>query len=328
VRRDVEGEWGRQEEINLRYPTRSRWPTARPSTSTGPRDRPPHGLGVTFMAKYDMGAAGSSFHLTRRSGTRPVGNPSSPRAPVRGREGSPLFGHWLAASSRWPASCVLLRAGRELLQALSVGLFAPTRIVAGGTIARAASGSAREGSGLRVENRIPGADANPYLAFAATIAAGLHGVASRLKAAQALRGERVRGLDAPQVPKTLREAIAELEARGRARRLGERVVEHYLHTAGSNSRPSTGGHGLGADAQTSSGSDGGDDNGGADGYAPGSRDHAHASAVPLRLGSTWQREVRRRFGDATAQIGGGNQRDADSRGARAWRQPGCPCPVE
>jgi glutamine synthetase len=83
-----------------------------------------------------------------------------------------------------------------------------------------------------VENRIPGADANPYLAFAATIAAGLHGVSSKLKAPKLYEGNAYEDATLPQVPKTLREAIGELERSKVARAaLGDRVIDHYLHTA-------------------------------------------------------------------------------------------------
>jgi glutamine synthetase len=83
-----------------------------------------------------------------------------------------------------------------------------------------------------VENRIPGADANPYLAFAATIAAGLHGIGSRLKTPRLYEGNAYEDATLPQVPKTLREAIGELERSKVARAaLGDRVVDHYLHAA-------------------------------------------------------------------------------------------------
>ena len=89
-----------------------------------------------------------------------------------------------------------------------------------------------EGSGFRVENRIPGADANPYLAFAATIAAGLHGIQKKLPAPKVYEGNAYEDSKLPQVPKTLREAIAELERSRVAREaFGEEVFEHYLHTA-------------------------------------------------------------------------------------------------
>ena len=61
------------------------------------------------------------------------------------------------------------------------------------TTARAASASSGTGASFRLESRIPGADVNPYLAYAATIAAGLHGIEHGHRAAAALRRQRVRG---------------------------------------------------------------------------------------------------------------------------------------
>jgi glutamine synthetase len=112
------------------------------------------------------------------------------------------------------------------------GSFAPTRIVAGWDNRTCGFRLCGEGSGFRVENRIPGADANPYLAFAATIAAGLHGIARKLKPPPIYEGNAYEDASLPQVPKTLREAIDELQRSRVAREaLGDAVVEHYLHTA-------------------------------------------------------------------------------------------------
>ena len=67
---------------------------------------------------------------------------------------------------------------------------------------------------------------------AATIAAGLHGLTSKLKAPKLYEGNAYADATLPQVPKTLREAIGELERSKVARAaLGDRVIDHYLHTA-------------------------------------------------------------------------------------------------
>jgi glutamine synthetase len=89
-----------------------------------------------------------------------------------------------------------------------------------------------EGASFRVENRIPGADANPYLAFAATIAAGLYGIQHKLEPSALYQGNAYEDASLPQVPKTLRQAVAALEQSKVAREaFGEPVVAHYLHTA-------------------------------------------------------------------------------------------------
>src|SRR5262249_13121542 len=77
-----------------------------------------------------------------------------------------------------------------------------------------------------------GADANPYLAFAATITAGLHGIQKKLPAPKVYEGNAYEDPKLPQVPKTLREAIAELERSREAREaFGDEVIEHGLPTA-------------------------------------------------------------------------------------------------
>jgi glutamine synthetase len=84
---------------------------------------------------------------------------------------------------------------------------------------------------LRFENRLPGGDVNPYLAVAAMIAAGLHGVDNELPLEPALEGNAYES-DAPHVPTTLHEA-AELLSHSQIAReaLGDDVVAHYLNTA-------------------------------------------------------------------------------------------------
>jgi glutamine synthetase len=84
---------------------------------------------------------------------------------------------------------------------------------------------------MRVESRIPGGDVNPYLAFAATIAAGLHGIENELELPPALEGNAYES-SADRFPSSLREAIAALDHGSMVRpALGEEVVDHYLNYA-------------------------------------------------------------------------------------------------
>ena len=84
---------------------------------------------------------------------------------------------------------------------------------------------------MRVETRIPGGDVNPYMAFAALIAAGLHGIENSLELPPALEGTAYVS-DAQRFPSTLREAIASLEGGTMARgAFGDDVVDHYLNYA-------------------------------------------------------------------------------------------------
>ena len=77
---------------------------------------------------------------------------------------------------------------------------------------------------------------NPYLAFAALIAAGLHGIEQGLDAPPPLEGNAYES-DAERFPSTLREAIAALEGGTMARAaLGDEVVDHYLNYARTEQR--------------------------------------------------------------------------------------------
>jgi glutamine synthetase len=112
------------------------------------------------------------------------------------------------------------------------GSFAPTR--AAWSFDNRTAGFRVLGSGpaLRAECRVPGADVNPYLAYAATVAAGLHGIENELELEPALEGNLYENPDAREVPRTLREAIAALERSEVLRAaFGDEVLEHYLHTA-------------------------------------------------------------------------------------------------
>jgi glutamine synthetase len=85
---------------------------------------------------------------------------------------------------------------------------------------------------LRIENRLPGADANPYLSFAAVLAAGLEGIERQLDPGEEFQGNGYTATDLPRIPKTLYRAIDAWEASDLARRaFGDDVHAHYLNMA-------------------------------------------------------------------------------------------------
>jgi glutamine synthetase len=227
------GEWGcGQEEINLRYAEPVEMADRHTLYKHGVKEiAHAQGSSVTFMAKYDMGSAGSSFHLHSslwdRTGKRSLFFEKGKRF------GSALYGHWLAGQMAMAREFAYFYAPYvNSYKRYQAGSFAPTRIVAGWDNRTCGFRLCGEGAAFRVENRIPGADANPYLAFAATIAAGLHGIQKKLPAPKIYEGNAYQDPKLPQVPKTLREAVAELERSRVAREaLGDEVLEHYLHTA-------------------------------------------------------------------------------------------------
>lgn len=90
-----------------------------------------------------------------------------------------------------------------------------------------------EGSSLRIENRIPGAEVNPYLAYAAIIGSGLYGIKHKIEPPKELKGNAYDpSVDVPQVPQSLQEAIALWEASPVVKEvIGDTVARHYAHMA-------------------------------------------------------------------------------------------------
>jgi glutamine synthetase len=117
------------------------------------------------------------------------------------------------------------------------GTFAPT--VIGWSYDNRTAGFRIVGSGssLRIECRIPGADANPYLAFAALTAAGLDGIAREIDPPDPFKGNLYEARDLEEVPRTLGEAIRAAESCPMLRKaFGDEVMEHYLHFARTEKR--------------------------------------------------------------------------------------------
>ncbi len=227
------GEWGAgQEEINLRYAEAMEMADRHTIYKNGVKEIAHlKGHAVTFMAKYDMKQAGSSFHLHASlwdlEGRRNLFVQSG------ARPGSGLFQQFLAGQLALAREFSLCYAPYvNSYKRYQAGSFAPTRIAWGWDNRTCGFRICGQGNALRVENRMPGADANPYLAFAATIGAGLYGIEQGLPLPPIFEGNAYESTTVPQVPRTLREAIAEFERSKAARKaFGDTVVEHYLHAA-------------------------------------------------------------------------------------------------
>ena len=113
-----------------------------------------------------------------------------------------------------------------------LGSWAPTAIVWAHDNRTCGFRIVGEHKGLRVEYRIPGADANPYYAFAATIAGGLHGIQDQIEPPEMFKGNAYAATDVPRVPSSLHESIRAFEASEIARKaFGDFVFEHLLNTA-------------------------------------------------------------------------------------------------
>jgi glutamine synthetase len=112
------------------------------------------------------------------------------------------------------------------------GSFAPTALRWGTDNRTCALRLVGHGQGMRVENRMPGADVNPYLAIAGLIAGAIHGIEQGLPLEREFAGNAYHDASASHVPATLREALALWEASSIARAaFGDEVVAHYANNA-------------------------------------------------------------------------------------------------
>ncbi|MGD9527156.1 glutamine synthetase family protein [Pseudonocardia sp.] len=186
------------------------------------------GMALTFMAKYDE-REGNSCHihvsLRRQDG--------APAFPGEGEYGfSPLFAQFVAGQLACLRELTYLFAPNvNSYKRFADGSFAPTAVAWGVDNRTCALRVVGHGRSLRVENRVPGGDVNPYLAVAALIASGLHGIDRELELGAACTGNAYRS-DAPRVPATLREAADLFTASEIAREaFGKEVVEHYGNAA-------------------------------------------------------------------------------------------------
>jgi glutamine synthetase len=187
-----------------------------------------HGKALTFMAKFNE-REGNSCHI---------------HLSVRGDDGaavmagdephgfSPLMEHWIAGILATLREFTLLYAPNiNSYKRFAKGSFAPTGIAWGIDNRTCALRVIGRGHSLRVENRVPGGDVNPYLAISAIIAGGLHGIEHELPLPDALAGNAyTSGVD--HLPTTLREAARLFDESAIARAaFGDDVVDHYLNQA-------------------------------------------------------------------------------------------------
>ena len=238
------GEWGPgQQEINLRYCELLEMADRHVLYKHAAKEIAcAQGLAITFMAKWNQAQAGNSMHvhlsLWDPAGTRNLFAGDGDPLPGSGARPSPLFRHWLAGLLEHAREISLFMAPTvNSYKRFMAGTFAPTAI--GWSVDNRTAGFRVVGrdDSLRAECRIPGADANPYLAFAALLAAGLDGIERELEPPPPFEGNLYEAEGLAQVPRTLGEAI-ELAAASEMlhKALGDDVMEHYLHFARTEKR--------------------------------------------------------------------------------------------
>lgn len=188
-----------------------------------------HGKSITFMAKPFHGEAGSSchIHISLAAENRNVFWDGEKKT------ASPMFRQFLGGLMTYSRELCLFYAPNinsyKRYEAMS---WAPTRLAWATDNRTTGFRVVGEGAAFRVENRMPGADANPYLAFAAMIAAGLAGIDAGLDCGAEHIGNAYVDTSLPTLPATLRDAHALFEKSEIAHAaFGGPVVQHYSHQA-------------------------------------------------------------------------------------------------
>jgi glutamine synthetase len=226
------GEWGLgQHELNVRYaealPMADRHVILKQCLKEVAGQ---HGLSVTFMAKFAADRAGSSCHVHLslwRDGQNAFAGDTT-FGPVKCSDTFRWFlGGWIA---RVPEVMVFYAPTVNSYKRYVDASWAPTRLAWSYDNRTAGFRVVGQGASLRIECRIPGADCNPYLAFAAALASGLDGIRNRTEPPDGFVGDMYAARHLPHVATSLRDATDAFVASDFAMRgFGDEVVDHYGH---------------------------------------------------------------------------------------------------
>jgi len=188
------------------------------------------GMALTFMAKFDE-RAGNSCHVhlsLRDTDGRPVFGLGDD-----GRPDGAFAGFMAGLLATLPELTLLLAPNINSYKRFAEGSFAPTAVAWGNDNRTCALRVVGHGDSLRVENRVPGGDVNPYLALAALVAGGLHGIEEGIELEPEFVGNAYADPDLARIPSTMREAAGLFENSEVARiAFGDEVVDHYVNMAG------------------------------------------------------------------------------------------------
>jgi glutamine synthetase len=226
------GEWGPgQEELNVRYADALTMADRHVVMKNAMKEiAHNHGKAITFMAKWDFGLAGSSshIHMSLAKGGKNAFVDSKDKLGM-----SDLMKHFMQGLLTYAGDITYFLAPFiNSYKRFQAGTFAPTKAIWSSDNRTAGFRLCGENTkGVRVECRIGGADLNPYLAYAALIAAGLKGVEDKLPLEPAFTGDAYVGEKLREVHKTLRDAVAAMQNSSMLREaFGEPVIGHYVHT--------------------------------------------------------------------------------------------------
>ncbi len=187
-------------------------------------------MSVTFMAKYAADGAGSSchIHLSLWKGKTNAFVGDHQIGPIMGSDVFRWFlGGWI---KHVPDVMPFYAPTVNSYKRFADGSWAPTRLAWSYDNRTGGFRVVGKGNSLRIECRIPGADCNPYLAFAAALASGLDGIQNQIEPPAIFEGDIYAAKHLPRVPYTLGEAVATFENSDFAKAaFGKEVVEHYSH---------------------------------------------------------------------------------------------------
>src|SRR5438445_2144186 len=221
--------WPGQQEINFRYADAVTMADNHVVYKNGAKEIAHlNGCSLTFMAKPDHTSIGSSCHIHSslwRDGENAFAGESE------------VFRSYLAGQIACARELAIFVAPAiNSYKRYAAGSWAPTTLAWGYDNRTCGFRVVGHGAALRAETRIPGADANPYLAFSALLAGGLYGIENERELGAAFEGNAYES-DVEHFPSTLREATAALEQGTMARAaLGDDVVDHYLNYARTEQR--------------------------------------------------------------------------------------------
>ncbi len=229
------GEWGPgQEEVNVKYAPALTMADRHVIMKNAIKEIAwKAGQSVTFMAKWNTDLAGSSCHA--HQSLWDVKRTKNLFYDPKGEYGmSDVMKHYVAGLAAHAHELTYFLAPFvNSYKRFQASTFAPTRIC--WSIDNRTAGLRLVGEGskaIRIENRIGGADLNPYLAFAAQLAAGIDGIEKKMELAPPFSGDAYAEKGLHDIPRTLRDAIDTLDNSAMLRAaFGDGVIEHYLHTA-------------------------------------------------------------------------------------------------
>lgn len=191
-----------------------------------------HGHAITFMSKPHHTWTGSSGHI-HISLWDAEGSASAFPAANDPAKMSDTMRHFLGGLIAGSRELALFMASTvNAYKRFAMASWAPVNIVWARDNRTCGFRIVGQGNALRIENRLPGADSNPYLAFAAVLGAGLTGIDRQIEPPAAFVGNGYRATDAPRIPSALYKAIDLWEHSDLAREVfGDVVHAHYLTMA-------------------------------------------------------------------------------------------------